>query len=367
MLAKRMSKIEASGIRKIFDLVQHMKDPIDLSIGQADFDVPKRVKEAAVRAINEGHNRYTITQGLPELREKLRIKLKGQYGIEPESLFITAGAAGGIFLSYMALLDPGDEILVFDPYFVMYKHLANVIGAVPKYVDTYPDFRPSKERILKAITKKTKVIMVNSPVNPTGIAYTAEEMRMIADIAEAHKLLIISDEIYDHFVYDRPHECMMKYYPKKTILVGGFSKTYGMPGWRIGYVAGPQEILHKMETLQQFTFVCANAPAQRGCAEAFDVDMSPHIEEFRKRRELVYGMLKPHFDCVRPEGAFYIFPRVPGGTGQEFSKRAIEKDVLIVPGNACSDSDTHFRLSYAAPDAKLRRGIEILIELAKKK
>jgi aspartate aminotransferase/aminotransferase len=208
--------------------------------------------------------------------------------------------------------------------------------------------------------------MFNNPVNPTGVAYTQEEIRMIAEIARAHKLVVISDEVYDSFVYDRPHECMMKYYPEKTILVGGFSKTYAMPGWRIGYVAGPQEALNKMETLQQFTYVCANAPSQRACVRALDCDISKHIEDYRRKRDMAYSMMKDHFECVRPEGAFYIFPRCPNGSAQEFSRKAIEKGVLIVPGDACSTVDTHFRLSYAAPDARLKRGIEILIELSKK-
>lgn len=366
MLARRMSKIEASGIRKMFDLAQHMKDPIDLSIGQPDFDVPPPVKEAAIRAIQQGQNRYTVTQGIGELREKLRARLKTLYGIEPESLFITAGAAGGVFLSYMALLNAGDEILVPDPYFVMYKHLANVIGAKPRFVDTYPSFRVTKEALEKAITKKTKALMFNNPVNPTGVAYTPDEIRMVAEFARDRKLVVISDEVYDHFVYDRPHECMLKYYPERTILVGGFSKTYAMPGWRIGYVAGPQEVLNKMETLQQFTYVCANAPSQRACVVALDCDMSGYIENYRRKRDTVYNMMKDHFECVYPEGAFYIFPRCPSGTAQEFAMKAIEKGVLIVPGNACSRRDTHFRLSYAAPDEKLKHGIEILIELSKR-
>ncbi|OHB69423.1 MAG: aspartate aminotransferase [Planctomycetes bacterium RBG_16_43_13] len=366
LLADRLAKIEMSGIRRIFDLVQNMKGAIDLSLGQAHFDVPDEVKDAATKAMKDGFNRYTVTQGIPELHSKLKATLTKKYNISVDNIIITGGASGGLFLSLLALVNPGDEVLVPDPYFVLYKHLVNVCGGKPVFVDTYPNFRLTAENICKCITPKTKLLIFNNPVNPTGIAYTAEEIKSIAKVAKEHNLLIISDEIYENFIYDFPHEPMMRHYDN-TLLISGFSKTYGMPGWRIGYAIGNKEIIDAMCMLQQFSFVCAPAPVQKAVVSALDFDMSKYIAEYKRKRDFAYQELKDTFEVVKPQGAFYIFPRVPWGTDQEFVKRAIDNNVLIVPGGAASNRNTHFRLSYAAPDDKLAKGIGILKKIAKQK
>ena len=192
----------------------------------------------------------------------------------------------------------------------------------------------------------------------------AEELADIAAVAKKHDLLVISDEIYDAFHYNGGHESMCRHY-EKTLLVGGFSKTYAIPGWRLGFAAGPPDIIEQMTMFQQFSFVCANAPAQRAALTMLDTDMSEYLSPYRTKRDIVYDGLRDVFECVRPDGAFYIFPKCPEGvTDEEFVRRAIENKVLIVPGRAASQRNTHFRLSFAAPDDDLKRGVDILRGLA---
>jgi aspartate aminotransferase/aminotransferase len=364
--AARIEKVEVSGVRRIFDLVQSMPEAIDLSLGQAHFDVPEAIKQAAFDAIERGFNRYTVTQGIPELHQKLRQKLELKYGQGIDSIIITCGCSGGLFLALMVLVDRGDEVLIPDPHFVLYRHLVNVCDGIPIFIDTYPDLRIKPDRLKRLITPRTKILIFNNPVNPTGVAYTAQEVQEIARIAMQHGILILSDEIYDHFIYDFPHESMMRYQdPEGLILVSGFSKTYGMPGWRLGYAIGPHQIIEKMAMLQQFTFVCAPAPLQRAVISALDYDMQDQIGQYRKKRDMVYEGLKGNFEVVLPQGAFYIFPKVPWGTDKEFVEAAIKNNVLIVPGSAFSQRGTHFRLSFAATDEAIEKGVDILNRLAK--
>lgn len=362
MLADRTRRIQPSGIRKIFELVAAMKDPIDFSIGQADFDVPEEVKEAAVRAIREGFNKYTVTQGIPELNERVMAYVRERHGFAPGASLITAGVSGGLLLSYLVLLDPGDEILIPDPYFIMYKVLADLLGATALCYDTHPDFRIRREVLEHLVTARTKAILLNSPANPTGRVFSGAELRMVADFARAHGLWVISDEIYDAFVYEVEYHSVSEFH-EKTILLSGFSKTYGMPGWRIGYAVGPPEALEAMKTLQQFTFVCANTPAQKAALYALENDCSDQVKAYRGKRDLVVSMLGDVYDLIPPEGSFYAYPRLPDGiAGADFVKRALQDKVLVVPGTAFSRHDTHFRLSFAARDDVLERGLALLRE-----
>jgi len=361
-----MSLIEASGIRKMFELVATMEDPVNLSIGQPDFDAPEPVKEAAIRAIRGGKNKYTVTQGIPELNEAIAAKLLERYRFRPEASLVTAGVSGGILLSFLALLNPGDEILIPDPYFVMYKHLANLCGATPKFYNLYPDFRLDPERLAALVTPRTRILFLNSPQNPTGTVLTMEELRAVAEVAKQHGLLVLSDEIYDAFVYEGKYRSICEF-TDRVVLLGGFSKTFGIPGWRLGYAAGPKEIIDAMRTLQQFTYVCAPAPLQYAALAAMKMDMNPWISGYRIKRDLIYEGLKAHYRIVKPQGSFYAFPQIPEGLEEkEFIQKALAKKLLIVPGSACSERATHFRLSFAAPDKELERGVEILRSIAEK-
>lgn len=355
---------DASGIRKVFDLGAKLKDPINLSIGQPDFDVPAPIRRAAIDAIESRKNGYALTQGVPVLREKLQAQIDRQYGHDDREVFVTSGTSGGLMLALMVLVNPGDEVVVFDPHFVMYDSLSAVVGGRVVYVDTYPDFRIDLDRVSQAITPRTKAILFNSPANPTGAVAAEEEVRGLAELAARRNVVLISDEIYRAFCYDRAFVSPAAYNPQ-TLVIDGFSKTYGMPGWRLGYAHGPSAIIQEMIKLQQYSFVCAPQPVQWAGAVALDIDMTAEMAAYRRKRDLIVAGLSGDYEVVQPGGAFYVFPKAPWGTGTEFVTRAIEEhQLLIIPGSVFSRRDTHFRISYAAPDAVLERGIAALRKLA---
>jgi len=368
-ISRRAHGVDASGIRKVFDLAAKMKDPINLSIGLPDFDVPDAVKDAAIAAIRAGNNRYTQTQGIAPLREKLRSELSAEMGRDVGEVLITSGVSGGLLLAMMAVIDPGDEAIFLDPYFVMYKHLLTMAGGKPVIVDSYPDFRFHPDRVERAVTPRTKLLILNSPSNPTGVVMTDAEVAAAVDVARKHDLLLLSDEIYEPFLYDAAPRGQGRLPSAgrlydKTIILRGFSKSHAMTGWRLGYAAGPEAVIAQMTKLQQYTFVCAPSPLQYAAVAALDVPMDAAVAAYRRKRDIVYNRLSRKFDVVRPQGAFYIFPKAPAGqTASDFVARAIEKNVLIIPGNVFSESDTHFRISYATTDEKLEQGCDILCSL----
>lgn len=361
-IAKRMSKIDASGIRKVFDLAAQIEHPVNLSIGQPDFEVPDEIRDAAIRAIQEGRNRYTVTQGIESLRAKLKAQLLKDKSAGEGEVLITSGVSGGLLLAFLALVNPGDEIIIPDPYFVIYKHLTHLLDGMPVYLNTYPNFRLREKDLLPLISPRTKLMIVNSPSNPTGVVYTHEELEMVARLAMKHGFLILSDEIYDEFIYGESPPSMASIC-ENTLLLGGFSKTYAIPGWRLGYAHGPAEIIAEMTKLQQYTFVCAPSFAQYAILEALGSIRNPHLRAYRRKRDIIFNGLKKTFEVEKPGGAFYIFPKVPWGTDTEFVHAAIQSGLLIIPGSVFSEAHTHFRISFAAPDEDLRQGIEILNRL----
>jgi len=366
MLSNRVKNIDASGIRKVFDLAATMKDPINLSIGQPDFDVPEPIKQAAIQAIRDGHNRYTVTQGIPELHAAVRKMLKQRKHFEPEATLITSAVSGGLTLSFLATLNPGDEVIIPDPYFVMYKHLATLCGAKVVFLDTYPDFRLRREALEPLLSERTKMIVVNSPCNPTGAVYSAEELRMVAELAAERGILVVSDETYESFVYDQPYASMASIHPH-TLLLSGFSKTYAMTGWRLGYAAGPGEVISAMTKLQQYTFVCAPSFAQRAGLVALDYDVSELMAAYRRRRDLIYsGLRDAGYDVQKPGGSFYIFPRVPWGSDMEFVEEAIRNNLLIIPGSVFSERHSHFRIAFPVAEDTIERGIEVLQRIVRR-
>jgi aspartate/methionine/tyrosine aminotransferase len=361
--ADRMNCIDASGIRKVFALAAKLENPINLSIGQPDFDVDDAIKEEAIARIREGKNSYTQTWGIDELRTECSAYYERRFGAGLDNVMITSGVSGGLFLALMATLNPGDEVLFGDPYFVMYPHLTRLLGGTPVKIDTYPDFKLKAEAVEAAITERSKILIINSPSNPTGVTLDADEMDALAAVAKRHNLLVISDEIYEQFFYEGTPASMAGRYDN-TIVLNGFSKVAAMTGWRVGYAAGPDAIIQDMNTLQQYTFVCAPSFAQYGAVVALNLDLTPTIDAYRKKREIIFEGLKENFSPTKPGGAFYIFPNAPGGDGEAFVKHAIENNVLIIPGNVFSERNTHFRLSFAADNAVLAQGIEKLNALA---
>ena len=272
-IAERTHAFDSSGIRKVFDLAREMESPIDLSIGQPDYDVPEEVRAACIEAIQSGKNNYALTQGMPVLREKLQARLDQQYGHDDRKVFVSSGTSGGLVLTLLSLVNPGDEVIVFDPYFVMYESLTRLVGGTPVFISTYPDFRIPLDKVAGAITDKTKLILLNSPANPTGATATIEEVRCLAELAHRHDIALVSDEIYSQFCYDAPFVSPAKY-NSRTVVIDGFSKNYAMTGWRLGFVHGPAEVIDTMVKVQQYTFVCAPQPVQWAGAVAMDVDIS---------------------------------------------------------------------------------------------
>jgi aspartate aminotransferase/aminotransferase len=358
-----MSRIDASGIRKIFALAAKMKDPINLSIGQPDYDVDEAVKQVAIREIQAGFNKYTQTWGIDELRQAASAYYQRRFDVPLRNVMITCGVSGGLLLAFMAVIDPGDEVICGDPYFVIYKHLVNLLGGVCKPVDTYPDFRLKAADVEAAITDRTKLLIINSPGNPTGVTLNKQELADLAAVARKHDLLILSDEIYEQLRYDA-EPCTIVGMYDNVILLNGLSKMGGMPGWRVGFAGGPEPIIQQMNTLQQYTFVCAPSFAQKAAVKALETDISDKVAAYRRKRDIVYEGLKHRFNVVKPDGAFYVFPEAPGRDGDRFVAKAIENNVLVIPGSVFSERKTHFRISFAAPDETLLRGVAKLNELA---
>ncbi len=363
VLADRMSRIDASGIRKVFAMAATMKNPVNLSIGQPDYDVDTLVKDEAIAAIQSGFNGYTQTWGTEELRDGITEYYDTRFNAKVENVMVTSGVSGGLYLALMATINPGDEVIFADPYFVMYPHLVNLLGGIPVPVNTYPDFKLNPERVEAAITPKTKMIIVNSPGNPTGVTLNRAELEALAAVAKKHNLLVITDEIYEALQYDEKAATMVGMY-ENVILLNGLSKSAGMTGWRLGWAAGPSDIIQAMNTLQQYTFVCAPSIVQKAAVVALKADMTEKVDAYREKRDLIYNGLQGQFEIAKPGGAFYIFPKAPDGHGDAFVKSAIENNLLIIPGSVFSVVKTHFRISFAATNETLQQGLDILNRLA---
>ncbi|HWB19498.1 MAG TPA: aminotransferase class I/II-fold pyridoxal phosphate-dependent enzyme [Phycisphaerales bacterium] len=374
LISDRARSIDVSGIRRVFELGAKLEKPINLSIGQPDFPVPDALKQAAVAAILGDRNGYTLTQGVPELVASIRTHLRKDVGWNLDggdlNAIVTTGTSGGLQLAMLALLNPGEEVIAGDPYFVAYEPMVKIAGGKFVPVDCYPDFRLTAERVESVITSRTKIVIVGSPGNPSGVVLNSQELRELVELCESRGILIVSDEIYDEFTYADARENGRCPSParisERTLLIRGFGKTYGCTGWRLGYVAGPKTLIQQIAKLQQYTFVCAPSALQVAVAHAFDVDMSPVIARYAERRNLVERELGSVTNVTHPGGAFYAFVEVPKRlkmTATEFCEKAISKNVLVIPGRVFSRRDTHFRLSYAVSDESLAMGLSILKSL----
>lgn len=364
-LSKRVESLDPSGIRDAFSWGQKLANPCDLSLGLPDFDVNNSLKEAACDAIWSGKNRYTPPEGIAPLREALLAR-RPATEIQ-EKCVITPAVSGAFTLALMALLDPGESILIPDPYFVFWRGYPETLGIISCPFSTYPDFQITRERLEGALQEKTKAIVLSSPANPTGRMLTEEEAALLCSFAADHDLWIIYDEIYRTYTYDRPHIELSQLHPK-TITIGGFSKSHGMTGWRIGYAIGPEEVAEAMINLQQYTYICAPTPAQWAALAALDLDLTEQCNRFQLRRDYLLAQLSEEYPLVAPEGAFYAFPQIPEGytNSATFAQACLEEELIIIPGKAFSEQDSHFRLSFAADEATLERGVKILQKLASK-
>ncbi len=387
----RANALRASGIRKILARAAANPDAVNLTIGQPDFPVPDTVRAAAISAIDAGRNGYTPNTGDPALLARINEFLRFDVGWDcapagtaghagPQSM-VTAGTSGGLTLAFLSLLDPGDECVIPDPYFVSYPELALACNAAPVPCDTDGAGQLTADAVERCLTDRTRFVLFSTPSNPAGVVASRQTCSDLLDLCRARGIVLISDEIYDAFTFpdartDRragdaaqpccPSPARFPGAEDTVLLIRGFGKSYGCTGWRLGYAAGPAWLLEAMSKFQQYTYVCAPTPLQVGAAACFDADMDPVVLEYQARRDMVVEALGPHAEIAPPGGAFYAWVRVPerlGLTGTAFTERAAEHGVMVVPGGVFSRSDTHFRISYATDPARLAKGLEILAGL----
>jgi len=363
-VSRRAAAFDSSGIRKAFDLAARLDDPINLSIGQPDFEMPAAAREAAKAAIDSGRNGYTPTQGIPGLRERLEADARRETGQPERRLCVTSGSSGALVLVLMALIDPGDEVIVFEPAFVMYRPLVEFLGGRVVPIDTSPSFRIDVDRVAAAIGPKCRAILLNTPANPTGFVADADTVRDLAVLAEERGVTLVSDELYRSYCYDAPFHSPALH-SEQVVVIDGFSKSHAMTGWRVGWVHGPRAVIDACTMMQQYTFVCAPQAGQWAAIAALDCPMDAPLAECRRKRDTLMEGLRGLYDFVQPGGAFYLYPRAPGGSGRAFADRAVaEEKLIVVPGSVFGAADTHFRVAYTVSDRTLDRGIAALRRLA---
>jgi aspartate aminotransferase/aminotransferase len=363
-VSRRAAAFDSSGIRKAFDLAAKLDDPINLSIGQPDFEMPPAARDAAKAATDAGRNGYTPTQGIAALRERLEADARRETGQPDRRLCVTSGSSGALVLALMALVDPGDEVIVFEPAFVMYRPLVEFLGGRVVPIDTSPSFRIDVERVAAAITPATRAILLNTPANPTGFVADADTVRDLARLAESRGVTLVSDELYRSYCYDAAFHSPALH-SEQVVVIDGFSKSHAMTGWRVGWVHGPKPVVDACTMLQQYTFVCAPQVGQWAALAALDAPMDLPLAECRRKRDKLMAGLEGHYRFVQPGGAFYLYPEAPGGSGKAFAERAVDQEkLLVVPGNVFGQADSHFRIAYTVSDTMLDRGIAALRRLA---
>ncbi len=372
-LSRRVAGLRPSGIRKFFDITATMKDVISLGIGEPDFTTPECIIEAGIQSLRQGETHYTSNSGIQEVRNALAIHLDKHYGLKynpNDEIVMTVGCSEALYLAATALLDPGDEVIIPTPCFVSYQAGVILAGGVAvevasRYED---DFQPDIPAIEAAITSRTKAILVGYPSNPSGAVASRETLQQIVDLAVAHDLIIISDEIYDRLVYDVEHVSMpaLPGAWDRTILLGGFSKDYAMTGWRIGYACAPAVLAQGMVRIHQYTIMSAPTTAQMGALEALrvcDEDVILMREEYDRRRKLIVaGLNEIGLPTFEPKGAFYAFPKVDvtGLDDETFANRLLQEErVAIVPGSAFGPGGEGFcRASYATAYEQIEAALE---------
>ncbi|HLC35746.1 MAG TPA: aminotransferase class I/II-fold pyridoxal phosphate-dependent enzyme [Anaerolineales bacterium] len=361
-VAKRIAHIPPSGIRRFFDIAATMKDVISLGIGEPDFVTPEPVLEAGIASLRRGETHYTSNSGILELRQALCDHLLRRYALRynpADEIIITVGVSEALYLALVAVLDAGDEVIVPQPCFVAYGPEVTLAGGEPVYLATRVEdsFQVTAEDIERAITPRTKAVLIGYPNNPTGAVMSRAALEQVAELAERRNLFVISDEIYDRLVYGVEHVCFasLPRMRERTITLGGFSKAYAMTGWRIGYAAAPAELLAAMRKVHQYTIMSAPTTAQVAAVTALaegEAFVEKMVSEYDRRRRLIVGGLnRLGLTCFEPRGAFYAFPSVErsGMDDTQFAERLLEEErVAVVPGAAFGAAGTGFvRCSYA--------------------
>jgi aminotransferase len=371
-LSKRVVGLKPSGIRKFFDIAATMKDVISLGIGEPDFTTPKPILDAGVRSLQAGETHYTSNSGKLELRQGIADNLQRLYGVKYDAvneIIATVGVSEALYLTFVALLDPGDEVIIPTPCFVSYQAEVYLAGGVPVEIPSKMEnnFQVDPDEVRAAITPRTKVIFIGYPSNPTGAVAERETLMEIAKIAIEHDLMVVSDEIYDRLVYGFKHVCfpaLGEELKKRTVLLGGFSKSHAMTGWRIGFAAAPQEIIDGMVRIHQYTIMSAPTTAQDAAIEALKSDsyVDEMVAEYNRRRKLIVaGLNKLGLTTFEPRGAFYAFPNITasGMNDETFAEKLLhEEHVAVVPGNAFGAGGAGFvRCSYATAYEKIEEAL----------
>jgi aminotransferase len=372
-LSKTVSTLKPSGIRKFFDIAATMENVISLGIGEPDFTTPQPIIDAGIRSLKQGETHYTSNMGIMALRQAIADNLEKLYGVRYDPLneiITTVGVSEALYLTFSALLNPGDEVIIPTPCFVSYQAEVALAGGVPVevYTNMEDDFQPNPAIIEKAISPRTKAILLGYPNNPTGAVVSREKLQAIADLAERHDLVVVSDEIYDRLVYDHQHVCFpsLPGMQERSLLLGGFSKSYAMTGWRIGYAAGPASVIAGLVRIHQYSVMSAPTISQYAALEALRVG-EPFVEEmlaeYNRRRKLIYnGMNELGLPTFEPHGAFYVFPNIQhtGLDDETFAERLLkEEEVAVVPGSSFGDAGRGFvRCSYATNYELIEKALE---------
>lgn len=365
--------LKPSGIREFFDIVYSMKDCVSLGVGEPDFETPWRISDAGIEAIREGYTHYTPNRGVPDLLKLVSEYLESKYRVSyaPEAeIIITMGVSQALDLALRAIIDPGDEVIVIEPCYVSYAANIEMLNGVAVVIPTLfsEGFRIDTVRLKKAITDRTKAILLNYPSNPTGLTYPPELLKEIAEIAIRNNILVISDEIYSAISYEREFVSIATFpeMKERTVVLNGFSKSHAMTGWRLGFAAAPVYIMDIMLKIHQYTGLCAPSMSQYAAIEALengDRDVERMVAEYTRRRNFIASSFNDMgLPCLYPEGAFYAFPDISstGLTSRDFAMRLLEtQKVSVVPGTAFGDScSNHIRCSFATSMDNIRTAME---------
>ncbi|MBT1280163.1 aminotransferase class I/II-fold pyridoxal phosphate-dependent enzyme [Thermoanaerobacter sp. CM-CNRG TB177] len=381
-VAKRAKSIEISTIRYFFNMAREVPGAISLAIGEPDFVTPQHIREAAKKALDEGKTGYTVNPGLIELRQEISNYLKRRYNLSYNSeteILVTIGATEAIYVALNTLVEEGDEVLIPEPSFVAYHPCTILAGAKSVFVPTYEedDFVLRADVLEKYITDKSKVLILPYPNNPTGAVMPKEAMEKIAEVVKKHDLIVVTDEIYSELIYsgfEHVSFASLKDMWERTVTINGFSKSYAMTGWRLGYIAAPEYFVKHMTKVHQYSVTAAATMCQYAGIEAIkngDEDILKMREEYdRRRKYLLQSVREMGLDCFEPKGAFYIFPSIKktGLTSEEFAKRLLfEAKVAVVPGNAFGENgEGYVRMAYATSMENLEEAVKRMKEFMSK-
>lgn len=370
-LSQMVMSIEPSGIRRFFDIASTMDNVISLGVGEPDFDTPWHIREEGIYSLEKGRTFYTSNAGLLPLREEIAAYLKRRFSLtyDADEIMVTVGGSEAIDIAFRTMLDAGDEVIIPEPCFVSYVPCVTMAGGVPVRLplEEKDQFKLTKQKLLSAITEKTKMVVLPFPNNPTGAIMSREELQIVADVIKEKDLFVLSDEIYSELSYQGNHVSIAAIpgMLERTVVINGFSKSYAMTGWRLGYAAGPKEVIKQMIKVHQFVIMSAPTTSQYAAIEALrngDADVARMREDYDERRRfLVKELTKMGLPCFEPMGAFYVFPNISrfGMTSEEFAKRLLEEQrVAVVPGSAFGECGEGFlRISYAYSIDDLKKAL----------